>query len=112
MKLSEILNLKDIDYSQSVKIINDLKAARNTEQPDIAVYKNQLDVKKHDVFNRALRPDKKVIVDKTQDEDATQVTSQSNEKQYKIEHVARIESLYKSLLLNGLYHLLSGIRLS
>ncbi len=98
MKLSEILNLKDIDYSQSVKIINDLKAARNTEQPDIAVYKNQLDVKKHDVFNRALRPDKKVIVDKTQDEDATQVTSQSNEKQYKIEHVARIGIALQKLI--------------
>lgn len=95
MKIDEILG-----QEEQGKVIDELKKGRIVAEPDTETFKKQLDPLKHDVFNKALRPDKKVKVDpddKNQ-EDATVVTSGDGETKTRIEKVARIAVALQKLI--------------
>lgn len=73
-------------------IIAELKTGRTTAEPDIDKYEAQLNPEKHDINDEVKRPNKKVKVDKTEDEGKViQVTSGGEtEENIRYEKVARI----------------------
>ena len=56
-KLEEILKFEDID-----KKISMLKSARTTPQPNVSTLRKEWDADKHDVNNRAIRKERKVLI--------------------------------------------------
>ena len=56
-KLEEILNLEDIS-----KKISLLKSARTTPQPDVSKLREEWDADKHEVNNRSVRKERKVLM--------------------------------------------------
>lgn len=97
MKIEEVFNRE----SQS-DIIAELKSKRYIEQPDESDSIKGLDPKKHDVFNKALRPDKKVKIDTDNDSpDAKTVFTSENgnpESGFRYEPVARIALALQKLI--------------
>jgi hypothetical protein len=97
MKIEEVFNRE----SQS-DIIAELKSKRYIEQPDESDSIKGLDPKKHDVFNKALRPDKKVKIDTDNDSpDAKTVVTSENgnpESGFRYEPVARIALALQKLI--------------
>jgi len=57
MEIKEIFKLESAD-----KIIRELKKGRNAPLPDIDKAIKALNPEKHDVNDKALRPDKKVLM--------------------------------------------------
>ena len=52
------MTIQEIFSQDLPNIIKSLTSQRKTEDSEIEKYKKQLDPNEHDVFNRALRPDK------------------------------------------------------
>lgn len=97
MKIEEVFQ-KD----SQADIIAELKSKRYIEQPDEARSIEALDPLQHDVFNKALRPDKKVKIDTDEDSpDARTVIADANgnpESGYRYEPVARIALALQKLI--------------
>lgn len=97
MKIEEVFQ-KD----SQADIIAELKSKRYIEQPDEARSIKALDPLQHDVFNKALRPDKKVKIDTDEDSpDARTVIADANgnpESGYRYEPVARIALAIQKLI--------------
>lgn len=69
MKISEIIESQDQNA-----IVSELQTKRYLTEPDTGSAEKALDPLQHDVFNKALRPDKKVRLDpEDQDAETTQV---------------------------------------
>ena len=86
MEIKEIFKLESAD-----KIIQELKQGRNAPLPDLDKAIKALDPGKHDVNDKVLRPDKKVLIG-----------SESNnpkEEDYRIERVARIRLALQKLII-------------
>ena len=94
------------------KLIAELKAHRNTDEPDTGDYKAQLDPLKHEVYNRVTRPDKRVKVDPADpnaSDGTTHVTSGGNEEaSYRMEPVARIALALQKLIVKRAVSFLFG----
>jgi SPP1 family phage portal protein len=58
------MNIKQLFTESDINaIIEELKAGRNTDEPDINLYLSQIEPSKHNIFDKTQRPDKTVKVD-------------------------------------------------
>lgn len=80
--------------------IAELKAGRNSAEPEINVFQAQLDPLKHDIYDPVKRPDKKVKVDKPEDDGKVinVSTGGETEENTRIEKVARIAVALQKLI--------------
>lgn len=94
-EISEII--KDNDLKAQVDA---LKKGRSVEEPDYIKYKNELDPRRHDVFDKIKRPDKKVKVDKPEsDLNVNNVTDGVEQDELiRYEPVARIAVALQKLI--------------
>ena len=83
-------------------VIAELKNGRNTSEPEVGTFESQLNPLKHDIYDRRKRPDKKVKVDKPEDNGTTvNVTAGAEtEENTRIEPVARIALAIQKLIVN------------
>lgn len=103
MKIAAITQSED----QKV-VINELKSKRYMKQPDIETAKKQLDPLKHDVFDKALRKDKKVKINDDDDKVTKVITSEDAERGYRLEPVARIAVALQKLIVKRAVAFLFG----
>ena len=81
MPESTLMTIQDIFSQDLPNIIKSLTSQRKTEDSEIEKYKKQLDPNEHDVFNRALRPDKTrpaTIKNANGEDEVTTVTTKVN----------------------------------
>jgi len=101
MKISEIIESQDQNA-----IVSELQTKRYLTEPDTGSAEKALDPLQHDVFNKALRPDKKVRLDpEDQDAETTQVVKRSGDDDaenvgFRWEPVARIGLDLPSLIVD------------
>lgn len=99
MKIQDIIATDDQNA-----IVAEMQTKRYIATPDIKAAEKALDPGQHDVFNKGLRPDKKVRVDPEDqdDENTTKVVSESGETKpgFRYEPVARIGLDIPKLIVN------------
>lgn len=110
--IEEVFQVKDGETTlDSTNVINELKKRPKLET-DIEKAKKQLDPLKHDVFDRYLRPDKKVKVDPddaVDDESVIKVIGgEGGENSYRWEKVARIALAIQKLIVKRAVSFLFG----
>ena len=103
MKIDDIFKL-----DRPSEAIEELKSKRGRAMPDVDKAAKQLDPLRHDVFNKALRPDKKVKIDQ-EDVNVTKViTSTEAEAGYRYEPVARVAVALQKLIVKRAVAFLFG----
>lgn len=98
MKIQDIIATDDQNA-----IVAEMQTKRYIATPDIKAAEKALDPGQHDVFNKGLRPDKKVRVDpEDADENTTKVVTESGETKpgFRYEPVARIGLDIPKLIVN------------
>ena len=95
MKIEEVFK---IDSPR--EMIEELKKGRSVEAPDVEQAEKALDPKKHDVYDYAIRPDEKVIVDDTPVESEDYLDDEGIKKsKERMEPVARIGLALQKLII-------------
>jgi SPP1 family phage portal protein len=94
MDINQLLSNEDI-----TTVISELKSGRIVCEPDISSYKNQINPSLHDVNDPVKRPNKKVRVDRPDNEEKTlRVTSEIPDESVRYEQVARIALALQKLI--------------
>ena len=88
-------------------IVNELKSKRYLDHPDIGKAAKELDPTQHDVFDKRLRPDKKVKID-AEDGGNKIITVDENEAGFRYERVARIAVSLQKLIVKRAVAFLFG----
>jgi hypothetical protein len=90
------------------EIIDELKSKRYTVQPDVKKAEKQLNPLDHDVMDPLKRLDKKVKVDKSQDNNALTVIGTGEEVETRTEKVNRISVALQKLIVKRAVAFLFG----
>lgn len=101
MKIIEIIATNDGEQLDINKLITELKSKRYIDQPDVGLFKKQIDPMQHDVMNPAIRKDKWVKADPADPNkfEMVSVTEGQEETQsLRQEKVARIATALQKLI--------------
>lgn len=106
MKLYDIIE----ESATAADTINELKSKRGTELPEVEKFRKALDPLGHDVFDKALRPDKKIKVDEDDTTEEISIVDGATKEngKYRIQPVERIGIALQKLIVKRAVSFLFG----